>query len=162
MPTVTIIAAVDKQLAIAKNGKIPWHLAADMKHFSEITAEGTVVMGRKTYESLPSRFKPLPGRKNVIITKDVNFPAPGCWTFQTINPVLECASVEVFVIGGAEIYKLFMPYANRLIITHVETKVGGDVFFPKIEDKWRARFVSEHPRDKQNDYSFTIVEYKID
>ncbi len=161
MLNITLIGAVDRKMAIGKGGDIPWRgcLKADMDHFKHVTLEATVVMGRKTYESLPARFRPLPDRKNIIITRNADFSAPGCFTFQTIDPVFHEASVEVFIIGGGEIYKLFMPHANRLLLTHVETKIDGDTFFPRIPTGWKERLVSDHPKDEGNHFPFAIVEY---
>ena len=157
---ITLIAAVDKNLAIAKNGQIPWKLPADMRHFRNTTEGNAVLIGRKTYQSLPVEFKPLPKRWNIVLTHNRCFDAPGCTVLLKVEDVLQIANtVEVFVIGGAEIYRLLLPHAERMILTHVETLVHGDTFFPRIKGDWKPRLLSDHPADEKNPFSFAIVEY---
>jgi dihydrofolate reductase len=159
---ISLIAAIDTDNAIGKNGKIPWRgqLEADVKHFVNITKEKVVVMGRKTWDSLPEGFKPLPNRRNIVLTTDRKWIAKGCEVSNNMQDVLRVfRDHEIFVIGGGEIYKLFMPYATRLFITHIEHSFNGDVFFPSIGKEWKFDILSEHPVDKRNHFPCTIVEY---
>jgi dihydrofolate reductase len=160
---LTLIAALDYGLAIGKNGKLPWRLQADMRHFQETTRGKIVVMGRKTFDSLPERFRPLPDRKNWILTRDERrFSTVDCWVAKTTYPIVRRAQEEeIFVIGGGEVYKTFLPIATRILITHVETRVeGADVFFPELPKEWVQTKLLEHDQDEKNDFRFTIVEYK--
>lgn len=156
-----MIVAMDQMRAIAKNGKIPWRLKADMEHFVNMTKEKIVVMGRKTWDSLPEKFKPLPNRENVILTSNKDLVLPGCKVLHSRNEVLHLAQFrEVWIMGGAEIYKMFLPYTNRLIVTHVETVVDGDVFFPPIGREWKTTLLFHQETDEKNHYPFQVVEYK--
>ena len=161
MAEITLIFAMDREGAIGKEGKLPWHLSDDLKHFSTIKKGGVVVMGRKTYDSLPDKFKPLPNRENVILTRDNVLSIRGCRIVYTANDVLLLyKSREIFVIGGAEIFSLFLSHATRMIVTHVDTNVDGDTFFPEIKDNWKpTRQILTHEADNRNQFPFTITEY---
>jgi dihydrofolate reductase len=127
-----------------------------MAHFKEKTIRKTVLMGRKTWESLPARFRPLPERKNIVITRQANYPLPNdVKSYISIETALrEHANEEVLVIGGEEIYRSALPYADTLYLTHVHQRVDGDAFFPEIDlEKWR-----EIERTNTPDLSF--VTYK--
>jgi dihydrofolate reductase len=134
-----LIAAVGRNLAIGKDNQLLWSLPEDMKFFKETTQGATVIMGRKTWESLPPRFRPLPGRRNLVITRQRDYQAPGAETFNDLLPALEVASSDaaVFVIGGAELYALALPYAQRLVLTEVDSAPEADAFFPAFSrDEW--------------------------
>lgn len=132
MPEIVIIAAVAKNGVIGKDNQLLWHIPEDMKHFREATAGKPVIMGRKTWESLPERFRPLPGRRNVVITRQPAFPASGAELADSLEGALQQCQNEacVFVIGGAEIYAQAMPRADRLLLTEVDITPQGDAFFP--------------------------------
>ncbi len=158
---MVMIVATDEKGVIGKNGKIPWRLSADMKHFADSTMGKAVVMGRKTYDSLPTKFKPLPGRANIVLTRDMNFEAPGCIVMHSMEEVLQTSIAwEVVIIGGAEIYKLFLPHTRRLLVTKVDATIeSGDAFFPNIGDGWKECVIAHHEADEKNQYSFSIHEF---
>jgi dihydrofolate reductase len=160
---ISIIVAVSEDLGIGKDNELLWNLPEDMKRFKKITFGKTVIMGRKTWESLPK--KPLPGRKNVVITDIPYDDFPGAVTAYSIEDALnKCESKEeIFIIGGGSIYSQFMPLADRLIVTHVHRKAPADVFFPEIDPHvWEVIEKEEHKTVCSNDipYIFTIYERK--
>ena len=134
MPEIVIIAAVAKNRVIGKDNQLLWNIPEDMAHFKALTAGHTVIMGRKTWESLPPRFRPLPGRRNIVITRQSNFAAPGAETANSLEAAitLEKSDKTVFIIGGAEIYAQAMTLADRLEITEVDLDLEGDSWFPEI------------------------------
>lgn len=135
---ISIIAAVGNGNELGKDGDMIWHIADDLRRFKEITMDHTVIMGRKTWESLPKR--PLPGRRNVVVTRQRDYSAPGAETFASLEEALRscAAEQEAFIIGGGEIYSQAMPLAHALYLTRVNaTDPGAQVFFPAIqEDEW--------------------------
>ena len=153
--SITLVVAKAANNCIGKNGKLPWHIPEDAKHFRDVTWGKTVVMGRKTWESLPLRFKPLPGRKNVVITRDRSFSAPGATVFHDLQEALESLKGEDICIGGgAEIYKESLPFANKIELTQIHKEYNGDTFFPEINPReWRC--IKE---DKHDGFSFLIYE----
>jgi dihydrofolate reductase len=134
MPEIVIIAAVARNHVIGKDNQLLWHIPEDMAHFKALTAGHTVIMGRKTWESLPERFRPLPGRNNIVITRQGDYAAPGAGIAASLENALELASTATiaFVIGGEQVYRLAMPLANRLEITEVALEPEGDAWFPEI------------------------------
>ena len=137
------IVAHDINRVIGGNNKLLWHLPEDLKRFRDITTNSAVVMGRKTFESIG---KPLPNRRNVILTTDKDYKAEGCFVYNDMNEIISDYSDtgEVFIIGGGEIYKLFFPHIDRLYITLVEDEYEGDVIFPNYtEDNWGKFFVNQ-------------------
>ncbi len=162
MYNITIVVAMDKNSVIGKGGEVPWKLRRDMKHFTDTTTGKIVVMGRKTYDSLPKKFKPLPDRKNMILTRDEDFIAPtGCTILRYVEEILELSrEEEIFVIGGAQVYRQLLPYANKLIVTDIDTEIeGGDTFFPNIGPEWRGRLLWRHEVDSKNPFAFWVLEY---
>lgn len=163
MDNISIIVAMGDRNVIGKGSTIPWlgKLQADMHHFRKTTVGKVVVMGRKTWDSLPENNKPLPDRKNVVLTRDHSFRTGGK-TDISYNPQI-CMRLfqneEVYIIGGGEIYRIFLPYAKRLIVTHIDRNFDGDVFFPEIEKEWNFKVILEQPVDARNAFPFTIVEY---
>ena len=134
MPEIVIIAAVAKNRVIGKDNRLLWHLPEDMAHFRALTAGHTVIMGRKTWESLPERFRPLPGRRNIVITRQPAYAAPGAELAGSLEKALELASTAAvaFVIGGEQIYRQAMAVADRLEITEVGLEPEGDAWFPEV------------------------------
>jgi dihydrofolate reductase len=149
--------AVADNLVIGKGNDLPWHLPEDLKHFKELTLGKTVVMGRKTYESIVARLnKPLPGRKNVVITRQENYKVPeGVLVFKSLEDAFqELSANDICVIGGAEIFKLALPFAKVLEITHVHGNYEGDAFFPEVDwNQWKK--ISE---EKYEQYTFAKYE----
>ena len=129
---------------IGLDGGLPWHLPEDLALFRELTMGGTVVMGRRTWESLPERFRPLPGRTNVVLTTDPQWSADGARTAASVEQVL-AEHGSLWVIGGGEVYAAFLPHADRLVVTDVDTLVDGDTWAPAIGDEWSR--VSRTPDD---------------
>jgi dihydrofolate reductase len=161
---ISAIAALSQNRVIGKNNDLPWRLPDDMKFFMETTKGHHVIMGRKNYDSLHDKYKPLPNRTNMVITRQETFNAPGCIVLHAVEPGLEIAERvgenECFIIGGAEIYKLSMPYTNRLYLTEIQAEVQGDTYFPQFNTKeWREISRKHHPADERHQYSFDFVIY---
>nr|AIA10877.1 dihydrofolate reductase [uncultured bacterium] len=159
---VSAIAALSKNRVIGRNNDLPWRLPDDMKFFMETTKGHHVIMGRKNYDSLLPKFKPLPQRTNIVITRQRDFNAPGCTVMHAVQPALELArknlEEECFIIGGAEIYKLAMPFTTRLYLTEIDADVEGDTYFPDVDiNKWREVSRRHHPSDQRHAYAFDIV-----
>ena len=157
---LSIIVAMDRNRVIGNNDTLPWHISADLKNFKKITMGKPIVMGRKTHESIG---RPLPGRENIIITRDESYHAEGCTVLNSIEAVFEhCKDVdEVMITGGAEIYKYTLPKAARLYLTEVHTEVEGDTRFPGFErNDWQEISREAFRADEKNDfdYSFVILE----
>jgi dihydrofolate reductase len=131
-PRVSLIAAVTRSGGIGKNNALLWHEPQDQKHFRQITMGCPVIMGRKTWDSLPQRFRPLPGRQNIVITRQVQWQAQGALIANSwADALAKAANTEkVFVIGGAEIYALALPLADELVLTEVGIDIDADAFFP--------------------------------
>jgi dihydrofolate reductase len=133
---VALIWAQARDGVIGADGGLPWHLPEDMALFRRLTMGATVVMGRRTWESLPDRFRPLPGRTNVVLTTDPRWSADGAQRAASVAQVL--AEHESFwVIGGGAVYTAFLPHADRLVVTDVDAVVDGDTFAPRIGGEWR-------------------------
>lgn len=160
---ISIIVAIAKNGVIGKQGDIPWYLPDDLKHFATITKGHTVIMGRKTYESIVKRLgKPLPNRTSFVITSQNNFLAPGCVILNSVDEAVKMFSSsdnEVFVIGGSEIYTKFLPISDKLYITEVDANCDGDVVFPPYaKDKWKQLTRKHHDVDEKHVYEFDFVE----
>jgi dihydrofolate reductase len=152
--------------AVAENGVIgiadalPWHLPTDMRHFRELTTGHTIVMGRRTFETLP---RPLPNRRNVVVTRDRAYQARGALVVYDLDEAISLApnDDEVFVVGGGEIYKQAMPRADRLYLTVVHADLEGDTFFPKFtEADWILKEDIHNEADESHSYSFSFRLYE--
>lgn len=146
--------------AIGKDNELLWHLPDDFKHFKAITMAKPILMGRKTYQSIG---RPLPGRKNIVVTRDLTFTADGVLVVNSIDAALDAVKedAEVMVIGGASFYQQMLPLADRLYVTHVHHHFDADTFFPEIDaDQWRVVEQTEHAADERHAYSFSFVEYQ--
>lgn len=133
-PEIVIIAAIAQNRAIGRDNQLLWHIPEDMAHFKTLTAGCPVVMGRKTWESLPPRFRPLPGRRNIVITRQADYAAPGAELASSLENALKLASTAAiaFIIGGEQIYTQALAVADRLEITEVDQEPEGDAWFPEI------------------------------
>jgi dihydrofolate reductase len=161
---ISMIAALTKNRVIGKNNDLPWKLPDDMKFFMETTKGHHVILGRKNYDSIPPKFKPLPNRTNIVVTRQKNFHAPGCIVVDSVEKGLKIAKEhneqETFIIGGAEIYKLGLPHADRLYLTEIEAVIEGDTYFPPIDEgKWRETSRIHHGKNDRHAYSFDFVIY---
>jgi len=155
---ISLIVAAATNNAIGKDGKMPWHLPNDLKHFKNITWGMPVVMGRKTFESLG---KPLPGRKNIVITRQTQWQAPGVVAVRNFEDavflVREADVKEVMVIGGGEIYKALFDKADRIYLTRVHAEPEADTFFPVIHpEQWHLVSQQNHEADAKNDYNYSF------
>jgi dihydrofolate reductase len=121
---------------IGTDGRLPWHLPEDLRLFRELTTGSTVVMGRRTWESLPERFRPLPGRRNVVLTTDRSWVADGAERAGGVDEVLGRDAGDLWVIGGGRVYAAFLPYADRVVVTDVDTTVDGDTWAPELGPEW--------------------------
>jgi dihydrofolate reductase len=130
---VALVAAVARGGVIGRDGTIPWRLPEDVAFFKELTTGHVVVMGRRTWESIPDRFRPLPGRRNVVVTRNREWAAEGSERAGSVEEALALAegTERVFVIGGAEVYAAALPHADELVLTEIELDVDGDTFFPE-------------------------------
>jgi dihydrofolate reductase len=158
----SIIVAMAHNDVIGSSNDLPWYLPADLKRFKELTTGHTVVMGRKTYDSIYARLKgPLPNRTNIVVTRDAVFQAPGCMVVHDLETALKGQPDEVFVIGGAQIYEQALPAVNKLYITEVDAEVDGDTYFPPLNRKeWRETNRESHKKDDKNKYEYSFVTYE--
>lgn len=158
---ISIIVAVSEDWGIGKDNELLWHISEDLKRFKKLTSGNAVIMGKKTWESLPRR--PLPGRKNIVLTDDPNESIENSVTAYSIDDALDkCGPAEeIFIIGGGSIYRQFMPIADRLFITHVHKKAPADIYFPEIDRSiWEIIEKEEFKTDESNNipYTYTIYE----
>lgn len=140
---ISIIAAIGKNRELGRNGKLLWSLPDDMRRFKELTSGHPVIMGRKTWESLPERFRPLPGRSNIVVTRQTGYEAPSATVADSFDSARAAAArasgaEEIFVIGGGELYTAALPYANRLYLTLVDDATEADTFFPLYEQDFKT------------------------
>ena len=138
-PILSLIAAIARNGVIGIDNRLPWHLPADLKHFKALTTGHAVIMGRKTWESLPAKFRPLPGRRNIVVTRNAAFRAEGALVAGSLAAAVALAeSSEAFIIGGAELYAAALPLADRLCLTEIDADFEGDTRFPAVDPKrWR-------------------------
>lgn len=154
---ISMIAALSQNNQIGINNKMPWHIPEDLEYFKRITMGHTIVMGRKTYESIG---RALPNRNNIILTHDDSLTLPGVSILHSIEEVLNLADQEekeLFIIGGGEIYKLFIPYANKLYITQIDTCIEGDTIFPEYKHLFKP--ISVIPGKECTTYTYTFTEW---
>ena len=158
--TVGMVWAQARGGVIGADGTLPWHLPEDLALFRALTMGSTVVMGRRTWESLPDRFRPLPGRTNVVLTADRAWSAPGAHPAGSVEEVL-AAHGSCWVIGGGQVYAAFLPHADRLVVTEVDLLVDGDTWAPPIDDGWRqeARTPAEGWTTSSSGLRFAVSEY---
>lgn len=158
--TINIIAALANNNVIGKDNKLLWHLPADLKYFKSLTIGKPIIMGRKTYESIG---KPLPERKNIIVTRNQNYYADGCYIAESLEKAIKLANdySECFIIGGGEIYKQALYIADNLYITRVDAFIEGDTFFPEISlSKWQLIDIQKFNSDEKNKYNYSFETYK--
>jgi dihydrofolate reductase len=158
-----LIVAQGRNRVIGAAGQLPWRLKDDLSHFKRTTMGAPVIMGRKTWESLPKR--PLPGRANIVVSRDWNYDAVEARVYSSVTPAINAAKAmalragqtEVFVIGGAAIYELALPLADRIYLTEVDASPDGDAFFPAIgQALWSTRSQTRFEAGEGNDHGFTI------
>ncbi|MEY2971105.1 MAG: hypothetical protein RLZZ599_1478 [Bacteroidota bacterium] len=155
------IVAHGQNRVIGKDNDLIWHLPVDLKHFKNHTAGKTIIMGRKTWDSLGGR--PLPKRRHIVISRNPDFSAQGCESVQSLEAALALVQeeAEAFIVGGAQIYELSLPYLDKLEITVVDASLEGDAFFPDWDKSNYELVASEyHPVDENHEYSFTFETWK--
>lgn len=154
---ISIIVAMDKNRVIGKDNDLPWRLSADLKHFKKITMGKPIIMGRKTYDSIG---KPLPGRENIILTRDASFTAEGCTVMHSLNEIFEYCSAheEIMIMGGATLYAVTLEQADKLYITQVHAEVEGDTWFPDFDiTAWHETDRLDFNADDKNDYDYSFI-----
>lgn len=158
---ISIVVAVAENNVIGKENQLIWHLPADLRHFKQLTMGHPIVMGRKTYESIG---KPLPGRTSIIITRQKGYTAQGCIVVNSIAEALEKAKAldeQVYIIGGAEIYRQALPFTDTIYLTKVHHTFEGDTFFPELaEAEWKEASAYHHDPDEKNTYGYSFIELK--
>lgn len=160
---ISLIVAASENNVIGVQGELPWRLSGDLKRFKALTMGKPIVMGRKTYESIG---RPLPGRQNIVVSRQADFEADGCDVVLSIDAAIAAAgdADEIMIIGGSHIYQEFLPRAGRIYLTRVQANVAGDVYLPELAaDEWREVAREEHAADDVNDYDvvFTILDRPI-
>lgn len=159
---ITIICALAQNRAIGFQNKLLYHLRKDLQRFKALTTQHTIIMGRRTFESFPKGA--LPNRRNIVLTRNAQWSAPGAETFASLDEALAaCGSDEqIFVIGGESVYAAALPLADTLCLTHVEdTPAQADAFFPEIDlSQWQKVNEESHAADEQNDCAYSFVDYK--
>jgi dihydrofolate reductase len=160
-PTLTLIAAIARNGVIGRDNALPWRLPEDLAHFKARTQGRSVLMGRQTWDSLPPRFRPLPGRRNLVLSRDARWHADGATRVGSLDEALALAAgeSELVVIGGSQVYRLALPRADELVLTEIDAEVEGDAHFP---DWPRAAFaeVSRQPRPADHGPAFAFVVYR--
>lgn len=161
---ISLIAAVDRNLGIGKDNRLPWHLAEDLKRFKSLTMGHHLIMGRRTFESIG---RPLPGRVSIILSRRPEYTLEGVLMARSLADALriarESGETEVFILGGGDVFAQAMPLASRIYLTRVDVEVDVDTYFPPVNSEdWDERFVSRHPADQKNEYphAFYILEKK--
>ncbi|MEP5610621.1 MAG: dihydrofolate reductase [Cyclobacteriaceae bacterium] len=161
---ISMIAAMGSNRVIGKDNDIPWHLPDDFKYFKETTERHHVIMGRKNWESLPPKFRPLPNRPNLLITRQQDYIANGAAIFQSLQQALSFAKdsneTEAFIIGGGEIYRMGLSFADKIYLTEINGGFEGQTTFPEFDtNEWVEVSREHHDTDDRHEYSFDFVEY---
>jgi dihydrofolate reductase len=152
---VTLIVAVADSGAIGRDNALPWHLPEDLRRFKRLTMGKPMIMGRKTFESIG---RPLPGRLNIVVTRDTNYRREGVTVVHSVDAALSAAGAagEVMVIGGADLFRLFMPVARRVHLTRVHGDIAGDVHWPALDTSWRQTAAEDYPADDRHSHPMTF------
>lgn len=165
----SIIVAAASNGAIGGDNKMLWHMPTDMKYFKNMTTNHTVIMGRKSYDALG---KPLPNRVNIVISKNENYKLNGCYTVTSLDEAFnlaqelysnndDAAEQQIFVIGGAQIYRLAMPLVDKLLVTEIKGEFDGDAFFDKVDQNiWEETARDSHKKDDKNAFDYDFVVYE--
>ena len=156
-PIISLIWAMARTGVIGKNNTLPWRLPADLRQFRRLTTGHHIIMGRKNYEDIA---KPLPGRTNIVVTHQAGYAAPGCIVVHTVEQALKAAEqdTEIFIIGGAEIYRQMLDRAQRLYITEIDADIAGDVYFPDFDrSAWHETSRVSHMPDVHNPYPYCFI-----
>lgn len=154
---ITLIAAMGRNREIGLAGQMPWHLPAELQHFKKATMGKSIVMGRKTWQAIG---RPLPGRQNIVISRNAGFKAEGAEVVSSLQQALEQSnSDEIMVIGGGQLYELALPIAQRLILTQIDIEPEADTWFPQWKQgEWRAVHMQDFAADESNSLAYRIIE----
>jgi dihydrofolate reductase len=156
---ISIVVAHSSNGVIGRDGGLPWRLPTDLRRFREITTGGAVVMGRRTFESIPEAFRPLPDRRNIVLSSDPSYSAPGGEVYGSLGSALESCPDGCFVIGGEVTYRQALQLASRVYATRVEADVEGDAFFPPLDEaEWRCVSCSEPVHENEHEFTFRVYE----
>lgn len=162
-PTLSLVAAVARNGVIGHDNKLLWRLPEDLQHFRRVTLGCPVIMGRKTWDSLPERFRPLPGRTNIVVTRNAQWAATGAKVAHSVERALVLAgdAPKVFVIGGAGLYAAALPLADELVLTEIDHDFTGDVSFPAWKrEQFREVQRESHHAGEPNDFDYAFVIYQ--
>lgn len=157
---ISIIVAMDLNRVIGANNDLPWRLPEDLRHVKKITTGHPIIMGRKNYESIG---RPLPGRRNIVLTRDKDFKANGCEVVHSVSDIYDICKgeEEIFIFGGEQIYKLFLPVTEKIYLTRIHSEFEGDTFFPEIDlNEWKETSVKQGITDEKNPYVYFFHEYE--
>jgi dihydrofolate reductase len=160
-PIISLVAAMAKNRVIGKDNKMPWHLPADLKHFKSVTMSKPIVMGRKTFESIG---RPLPGRENVIISRNNDYAADGCIVVHSIEDALTLLAdyKEIMIIGGGFLYSQIINQTDKLYLTYIDLKIDGDTQFPEFEHLDLVEINNvKHSKDDKNPHNYQFVDYQV-
>ncbi|CAG7584371.1 dihydrofolate reductase [Rhodococcus opacus] len=144
---------------IGRDNTIPWHVPEDMAYFKKVTQGHPVIMGRRTWDSLPPRFRPLPGRRNIVISRQPDWTAEGAESADGLDSALALTDEDVCVIGGAQIYTAAMPFATQLLVSEIDVTIGGDAWAPPIDDSWHAQDTGEWLTSAKNGTRYRWITY---
>jgi dihydrofolate reductase len=153
---IKIIVAMSKNRVIGNNNELIWKLSSDLKRFKELTTGHSVVMGRKTYESIG---RPLPNRRNIIITRNLEYKVDGCEIVSSLEEALLLTNNDCFIIGGGEIYNQSIELADRIYLTLVHKEFEGDTTFPELGKEWAKMSRKDFESDEKNEYNYSFIEY---
>lgn len=157
---IALIVATDQQSLIGKDNDLPWSISADLQYFKKVTMGKPLIMGRNTHESIG---RPLPGRQNIIVTKNHCYQAEGCTVVHSTQAALSVAKEadEVMIMGGASLYTQLLPQADKLYLTLVHANLEGDTWFPEwYSDQWQQRSREDHLADSKNEYPYSFIVYE--
>lgn len=158
---ISLIVAMTTNNVIGKSNDLPWYLPADLRRFKRLTVGHTVIMGHATFDSIMKRLgRPLPGRRNIVLTRKTIAPIEGVQFAQSLDEALKMAGRDCFIIGGAQVFKESLPLADELLVTEIKATIEGDRFFPEIDPaRWRQIAREEYSADG-SEYNFAFVTYK--
>ena len=166
MKNISLIVAVTKNMVIGKDNKLAWHLPDDMNYFSNMTKGHSIIMGRKNWESIPEKYRPLPGRKNIVVTRNKEFQDNGATVVNSIEKAIEVSRAsedeEIFIIGGGEIYRLFLPHADKIHRTVIHCDVdNADTYAPELsEQEFSLTSSNFTPKTERDDFDMTFEVYE--
>jgi dihydrofolate reductase len=154
---IKIIVATSKNRVIGNDNSLIWNLPSDLKHFKKLTTDNSIVMGRKTYESIG---RPLPNRRNIIITRQEDYEVDDCEVVGSLEEALLLCGSNCFIIGGGEIYKQSINIADKIYLTLIDEEFEGDTYFPEIDEDWVEVIRENKEQDDKNEYNYSFIEYE--